>query len=713
MDLNIHNAIGRIKRRRVTNGSGTKVLTVFTITSYYTKRRRRCTATHRAYGPFWDLSLLLVLIVIITSPLPYHGFQISPTTKLANIPTWRKRPVRRRQLSTVPSSVLNRYTSKPFTTTYPRLLALNNKENDGDNKSKDHEEVLDDSTESVNSNANATTTSNDAFIKSIRKTLQKIDPFGAGYQFRRTLDSAISTLAGGPSPSSAALNLYYLEDRLFALESSSVSGKRPYDPQTVPEVLVVGATTEIGKMIVRKLILRGIRVRVLVPNLYSSTLDLFGTKVVYCVGDILDIESLEYAVTDVDKIMFCLSSSEEEDEDGDNTNNKGGGTDKKKYSPYDIYVTGMNNLLHAYQNVRFADYGAGQAAKRLLFKFKRLEDFGLFDIEREEQKQQQQVLEGSWIAATADEGGREKSVVRNNQWSCWERNKFNNTSFYGRINSSADGQVAILSTRLRARRKTASTNENKSDTMSKPSEESEEEESEGIDLSRGFSGFIVRLCGDGQQYECFIRTKAYDLLGIEYVYAFSTLAKSNGTETILNKFQTLRMPFAEFKPIYQRRSEETEEEDDQQILQSLPKFTGKDVRHIGFRYRSKSNKSGKKNVSGSGTIIMPNFSGRSRTQGFYLALSYIKLYRSNIEPELVFLSDSRIPPWVRNELVRHDKKQFILNTAAITSEEDAGYTLFTGDNLNNPILSAETDKGHEATYYKYLGEQLLRQSGLR
>jgi hypothetical protein len=84
-------------------------------------------------------------------------------------------------------------------------------------------------------NSNNTTAKNDAFIKSIRNTLQKIDPFEAGYQFRRTLDSAITTLAG---PSSLVpLDLYYLEDRLFELELNS-NQRKPYDPQMVPEVLV-------------------------------------------------------------------------------------------------------------------------------------------------------------------------------------------------------------------------------------------------------------------------------------------------------------------------------------------------------------------------------------------------------------------------------------------------------------------------------------------
>lgn len=705
----------RRERKLLTEVANAFQREAFRITSpfYDTKRRRNLTDTHRAHNPFGDLSLVLCFILLFISPRYHSGFNIVLSTARfdAFLPECNECPKRWRK-NPFPSSSQQFVFEKRYNFGYPRSFSLAVKKDSGNTENQDGVGAFgQNSAESPNGNV---TVGNDAFIKSIRKTLQKIDPYGAGYQFRRTLDSAISTLAGSPPAAQAALDLYYLEDRLFALESSSVSGRKPYDPQTVPEVLVVGATTKIGQLIVRRLILRGIRVRALVPNLYSSTLDLFGTKVVYCVGDILDIESLEYAVTDVDKIIFCLSSSEEDSENNllNNKGNVGSATFTKHYSLQDIYVTGMNNLLHAYQNVRFADYGAGQAAKRLLFKFRRPEDFGLFNLENEAELQQ--IAEGPWMSAAVDGGGREKTIVRRNQWSCWERNKFNNTSFYGRINSSPDGQVAILSTRLRARKKVATNAANNGSDITSTNLDESEEEPEGIDLSRGFSGFIVRLCGDGQHYECFIRTQAYDLLGIEYVYNFSTLAKSNGTETILNKFQTVRMPFTEFKPIYQRRFEEADEEQERQTLQSLPKFAGRDVRHVGFRYRSSSNMSGRKNVFGSGTVVSPSFSARrSRMQGFYLALSYIKLYRSNMEPELVYLSDSRIPQYVRSELVQHDKKQLILSTSVSPSEAHNEYTLFNLHNLNQSVFTDEGNKSHEVAYYKYLGEQILRQSGLR
>jgi uncharacterized protein YbjT (DUF2867 family) len=73
-------------------------------------------------------------------------------------------------------------------------------------------------------------------------------------------------------------------------------------------VLVVGATGETGRVVVRKLLLRGFRVRVLVRNLYSSTLDLLGTGVTYTQGDLSTMASIVDAVSGVDKVTILSST---------------------------------------------------------------------------------------------------------------------------------------------------------------------------------------------------------------------------------------------------------------------------------------------------------------------------------------------------------------------------------------------------------------------
>lgn len=566
--------------------------------------------------------------------------------------------------------------------------------NSQEKEENDNQEEVED----VKKSKSAKKTKN-SFLKSIRQTLQTIsDPYEAGYQFRRTLDSALTTLTG---TSSEDIPEFYLNDRLFALETNL----REYDPDTVPEILVVGATTKLGQLVVQKLLIRGMRVRVLVPNLYSSTLNLFGTNIVYCQGDLSNVESLEYALTDVDKIVFCAGDEEI------NTTSKHDLTNDEMEQ---INVHGMNNLLHAYQNVRFVDYGAGQAAKRTLFKFKsRPKDFQLFDIERSSDQEnnksndypsivdqtsffEQMEREQQGIYADADEVPTttpKTKKVRNAEWCSWEKNKFGNAIFFGRVAAPnpakgvAGGEAAIVSTRLRARKKPGS---------------DEQTEPDGIDLSRGFSGLVVRLCGDGQAYECFIRNKAYDAMGVEYVFDVTTLRKYNGTEAV-NKFQSVRMPFAEFKPVLRDgTASDVNAESLQELLQRLPKFQGRDIRQIGFRYRSDGNY--KQELVPTLTGMAPKRIGR--TKGFYLALSYLKLYRSTIEPEFVYVSDSRIPPVVKQSMIRHETRQIV------NEQQQAIIT----DGLDLLVTEEEVRSDEHQTfqkaYYKYLGEQILRHSGL-
>ena len=57
-----------------------------------------------------------------------------------------------------------------------------------------------------------------------------------------------------------------------------------------------------------------IQVRVLVRDLYSKTLNTLGTGVTYCQGDLNNMDSLEYALTDVDKIVVCAAAPRPDEE---------------------------------------------------------------------------------------------------------------------------------------------------------------------------------------------------------------------------------------------------------------------------------------------------------------------------------------------------------------------------------------------------------------
>ncbi|KAI2509072.1 NmrA-like family [Fragilaria crotonensis] len=238
--------------------------------------------------------------------------------------------------------------------------------------------------------------------------LDIVNPFKAGKKLRNALESLT-----GISDSTKSI---YLDDRIgmgMSLAERNPSVQRQSD--YVPEVLVVGATGEVGRLVVRRLLLDGnVRVRVLVRDLYSKTLNLLGTGVTYCQGDLANYESLEYALTDVDKIVFCAGAPRQDETDfqlkfqqytreilSSTDSNDMHDTSEPTESDLEwermssllelraklaeqVDCIGMQNLVRAYQNVRFADYGALQTAKRSLFKFgSRNEDFHLFAIEDE------------------------------------------------------------------------------------------------------------------------------------------------------------------------------------------------------------------------------------------------------------------------------------------------------------------------------------------
>jgi hypothetical protein len=587
------------------------------------------------------------------------------------------------------------------------------------------------------------------------------NPYEAGKSLRQTLDSAFTSFGPGRSPQQRST--YYLDDRfresstlsenaLAFAERSPLFDQVRDDQDYIPEVLVIGATGEIGRLVVRRLAISGkFRVRVLVRDLYSSTLNLLGTGVTYCQGDLGNVESLEYALTDVDKIVFCAGpprqdeddfkgkfnefvkenlAAEEKGIDSDEENEISSNEEEfqrmtslielRSKLAEQVDGIGMDNVVKAYQNVRHADYGTSQAAKRSLFKFQdREEDFNLFYIDTEEDEVSKMDLfedeydkEGedlynmweenengnqgemyedqysnnlitdSYALDEYSSSKRGRSEERSPSRSraqvqvSWIRNKFNHGVFVGKLPASPDtsmgeSEAAIISSRLSSR----------------------EEPEKGIDLSNAFAGFICRICADGKNYEAFIRTSEYEKEGIEYVCTFSTKSKPTkpGSKSA-NKFVTVRLPFSDFVPKARR---------ERKVTTSSPNFSGKDVKHIGFRVNSKD-------------MIGPvAFQRRKREDrewnNFYLAFCYIKAYRSQPEPEFVYLSDGLIPPIVLNGMVCHDSKQ--IRSSDVSGEVGESATIFDEKEAKQVIANPK-DRSAQETYYKYCGEEILSNSGL-
>lgn len=587
--------------------------------------------------------------------------------------------------------------------------------------------------------------------------LEMLDPFKAGKKFRKTINTALTTIGAGGGLSQERRSVYFVDDRFLEPGGALFSERNPLlermeEDGYVPEVLVVGATGEVGRLVVRRLLLDGrFRVRVLVRDLYSKTLNLLGTGVTYCQGDLGNVESLEYALTDVDKIVFCAAAPRPDETDFqdkfqtfvqenlDNTTNVVPSTKTRSDLEWEqledvlqvraqlaeqVDCIGMQNLVRAYQNVRHADYGTSQAAKRSLFKFQdRPEDFNVFAIDNEdlggeeletenaeskpvvEQLTPRQYTATSYLEEEEDDYDDENDVYDDGDYDAaydyaddeyaeyddeyavstttrkgavvqtqcqWIRNKFEHGVFVGKVprgTGEIGGEASIVSSRLRSR----------------------EEPEMGIDLSNGFAGLVCRVCSDGGRYEAFVRSGNYETDGIEYVCEFSTEIKTRkrGNKS-RNKFKTVRLPFVNFKPVQRRETSGKDET-------VAPPFKGSDVRQIGFRYRSENNPEKAKFEKGA-------------LSSFYLAFSYIKVYRSQPEPEFVYLSDARIPPALSSNMVRHDVHQLVTAKDGESDDEDS-YQLLDQATLTS-VAANPMARCAEETYYKYRGEEILKNSGL-
>ncbi|KAJ6819291.1 uncharacterized protein M6B38_403515 [Iris pallida] len=73
-------------------------------------------------------------------------------------------------------------------------------------------------------------------------------------------------------------------------------------------VLVVGATSRIGRIVVRKLMIRGYRVKALVRRADQDVVDMLPRSVTIVVGDVGEPSTMKTAVEGCNKIIYCATA---------------------------------------------------------------------------------------------------------------------------------------------------------------------------------------------------------------------------------------------------------------------------------------------------------------------------------------------------------------------------------------------------------------------
>ena len=337
------------------------------------------------------------------------------------------------------------------------------------------------------------------------------------------------------------------------------------DIEFVPLVLVVGATGRTGRIIVRKLLLRGFRVAVLVRSLSSQTLKLLGTGVSYSYGDMTDYVSLLDAMEEVDKVVFAASSTPTEAE-----------AEREEI--------GLRNVLRAFQDTRTYMYGAAEATKLTLAKFRRDSDFDAWSIESSSDDVARRL---------ADAGLAPKPTI-----AYWKRSDVHeNAVFVGKIFDQYLGS-AVASCNL------GPTGLKFKDQVPEEDSEINAEDDLGSNFALGeYAGLLVKAKADGQTYTMIARTSLYESEGIEYQLNFDTQVEG---------FTHARLPFANFVPCKDGRP--------------LPK-------------EMRTPELDRYSLTGLALGFFPVRNNPAECDGsFYLSMNFIKAYRERDEPEFVYIS---------------------------------------------------------------------------
>jgi hypothetical protein len=116
--------------------------------------------------------------------------------------------------------------------------------------------------------------------------------------------------------------------------------------------------------------------------------------------------------------------------------------------------------------------------------------------------------------------------------------------------------------------------------------------------------------------------------------------------------------------------------------------------------------------------FLPKGDKDDKFQSFYLALSYIKVYRAQPEPEFIYLSDARIPPVIKNGMVQHQKRMLLTDDKG-ADPDDGNHGDLSADTLTTTLFDEKTlqtmsqmERSPEETYFKYRGEDVLKKSGI-
>ncbi|XP_022143435.1 uncharacterized protein LOC111013311 [Momordica charantia] len=197
-------------------------------------------------------------------------------------------------------------------------------------------------------------------------TLDDVNPVGLGRKSRQLFDEVWRKFSGlGQISRTTRMDDKETLDALLIREGPMCEFAIPGAQNTT--VLVVGATSRIGRIVVRKLMLRGYSVKALVRKADDDVVDVLPRSVEIVIGDVGDANTLKAAVEGCNKIIYCATARSTITAD-----------------LFRVDHQGVYNLTKSFQdyNNKLAQLRAGKSSKSklLLAKFKSEESLNGWEV---------------------------------------------------------------------------------------------------------------------------------------------------------------------------------------------------------------------------------------------------------------------------------------------------------------------------------------------
>ncbi|KAL2477467.1 high chlorophyll fluorescence phenotype [Forsythia ovata] len=234
------------------------------------------------------------------------------------------------------------------------------------NKEQDEEKQEDENMQvSIQQQQQPVSSSSTSSVSAIKSTLDEVNPVGLGRRSRQIFDEVWRKFSG-LGQISRTTRTDDDETGLLMREGGPMCEFAIPGAQNTT-VLVVGATSRVGRIVVRKLMLRGYTVKALVRKADQEVVDMLPTSVDIVTGDVGESSTLRTAVEGCNKIIYCATAR----------SSITGDLNRVDY-------LGVYNLTKAFQdyNNKLAQLRAGKSSKSklLIAKFKSADSLNGWEV---------------------------------------------------------------------------------------------------------------------------------------------------------------------------------------------------------------------------------------------------------------------------------------------------------------------------------------------